>query len=562
MFPVSRILAFPPSIRQTLLQTTPKCLLIRHHRTLITLAIETSCDDTAVAVLETRTSSRAIHEGEPRAVLHFHKKITSNSSAFGGVHPLVALESHQVSLADLVNEAIRELPMNNPPYVNGAIINHDFGSEGGPKALRDGKEYQESDPEHPSRAKNKRHPDFISVTRGPGMRSNLCTGIDTAKGLAVAWQIPLVGVHHMQAHALTPRLVAALQPVKSRLSWQHGDTGPRIPEFPFLSVLVSGGHTLLVLSESLTEHRVLASTADIAIGQFLDKVARVVLPKEYLERAEGTMYGALLEKFAFADISEDNVSEQKLKMDPSANVVKDRLWWDGYANYKPPYKMEHTTAGDYLLRRFSDTNVQEYHYDASSNQKKGDSKPVTEWGWRFSPPLSNSAGGAKHNSLEFSFSGLTTAVQRAVKFCFDKTSGKITDVERDADLISLIERKTMAREAMRAAFEHLASRVVLGLHQIKLTNPDLASQLMSCVVSGGVASNGYLRHILASNLAAHGYQSMSMYFPPPSLCTDNAAMIAWAGMEMYEAGFEDGYSIRAIRKWPLENLVNEIPTSG
>ncbi|KAF2501721.1 hypothetical protein BU16DRAFT_450502 [Lophium mytilinum] len=539
MHPVSRFLAFPPSIRQTLFKTASKSLLIHNHRTLITLAIETSCDDTAVAVLETRTSSS--RDGGPRVVLHFHKKVTSNSSAFKGVHPLVALESHQESLADLVNEAIQELPIKGPSNANGTTINYDFGSEGGLEALQD--EMEQSDIKHLPSVEHKRCPDFIAVTRGPGMRSNLFTGIDTAKGLAVAWQIPLVGVHHMQAHALTPRLVAALQPVESRRSWQNRETYPKTPEFPFLSVLVSGGHTLLVLSETLTEHRVLATTADIAIGQFLDKVARVILPKEYLGRAEGTMYGALLEEFAFPSISADAIPEQKTKMVPSANVS--------------PYKMQHTTAGGYLLRKSPDHHAQEYHYNASSDQKKGDFKPMTEWGWGFSPPLSNSAGGAKHKSLEFSFSGLTTAVQRAMKFSFE--SGRLTDVERDADSISITERRTMAREAMRAAFEHLASRIVLGLQHIKLTDPKLASQLTSCVISGGVASNGYLRHILASNLATHRYQNMSLYFPPPSLCTDNAAMIAWAGMEMFEAGFQDDYSIRAIRKWPLENLVNERP---
>jgi hypothetical protein len=112
-------------------------------RRLVTLAIETSCDDTSVAVLETKTLQ------DPTATaakLHFHEKITSNNAAFNGVHPLAALESHQENLADLVTKAIEALPGE------------------------------------------KRQPDFISVTRGPGMRSNLFTGLDTAKGLAAAWK--------------------------------------------------------------------------------------------------------------------------------------------------------------------------------------------------------------------------------------------------------------------------------------------------------------------------------------------------------------------------------------
>jgi N6-L-threonylcarbamoyladenine synthase len=116
-------------------------------RLLLTLAIETSCDDTAVAVLE----KRELPNSGPAAILHFHKKVTSNNTAYNGVHPLASLYSHQENLASLVDEAIQHLPARN-----GA----------------------------------RRLPDFVSVTRGPGMRSNLFTGLDTAKGLAAAWQVP------------------------------------------------------------------------------------------------------------------------------------------------------------------------------------------------------------------------------------------------------------------------------------------------------------------------------------------------------------------------------------
>lgn len=111
----------------------------------MTLAVETSCDDTSVAIVE-----KGVHDGNTVARLHFHKKVTSNNHAFQGVHPLLTLKSHQENLADLVAEAIEHLP------------NHEGA---------------------------RRLPDFVSVTRGPGMRSNLMCGLDTAKGLAVAWQV-------------------------------------------------------------------------------------------------------------------------------------------------------------------------------------------------------------------------------------------------------------------------------------------------------------------------------------------------------------------------------------
>ena len=115
-----------------------------HSRKLLTLAIETSCDDTAVAVLE----KAQLPNGKVGATLHFHKKVTSNNTAYHGVHPLASLCSHQENLASLAEEAIQHLPVN-------------------------------------------RIPDFVAVTRGPGMRTNLSTGLDTAKGLAVAWQVSL-----------------------------------------------------------------------------------------------------------------------------------------------------------------------------------------------------------------------------------------------------------------------------------------------------------------------------------------------------------------------------------
>ena len=127
------------------------------------------------------------------------------------------------------------------------------------------------------------------------MRSSLATGLDTANGLAVAWRIPLVGVNHMQAHALTPRLVSALS----------GNSPNAAPAFPFLSLLVSGGHTLLVHSRELTDHAILAATTDIAVGDCIDKIARLVLRPDVLKEGGETMYGRHLERFAFPNGSAD-----------------------------------------------------------------------------------------------------------------------------------------------------------------------------------------------------------------------------------------------------------------
>ncbi|KAI1755154.1 hypothetical protein F4782DRAFT_436815 [Xylaria castorea] len=199
----------------------PCCPSQQTRRQLVTLAIETSCDDTCVAILE-KNSAGVAH-------LHFNEKITSDNRAFNGVHPVTAVISHTENLAPLVRKALGALPK---------VASIDSTQEGG-----NGKSLSVD-------GCLRVRPDFVSVTRGPGMMSNLATGLNVAKGLAIAWDVPLLAVNHMQAHALTPQLVGALQHTKTDqapdlANEEAGDGGLRGPQFPFLSLLVSGGHTML-----------------------------------------------------------------------------------------------------------------------------------------------------------------------------------------------------------------------------------------------------------------------------------------------------------------------------
>ncbi|KAH8726981.1 glycoprotease family-domain-containing protein [Phaeosphaeriaceae sp. PMI808] len=472
-----------------------KCILNRvrtrpqwlTYRCLMTLAIETSCDDTSVAIVE-----KSSQHGHTVAQIHFHKKVTSNNTEYKGVHPLVSLQSHQENLASLVSEAIGHLPpKENSHAIKQACIT------------------------------TKQLPDFISVTRGPGMRSNLTTGLDLAKGLAVAWQ----------AHALTPRLVSALEaPTTSLLE----------PHFPFLSVLASGGHTLLIQSTSLVDHCLLGSTNDIAIGECLDKVARILLPADLLQSTKSTMYGVLLEQFALAhseqnDTAADN-SESLSHMSASSQ----------------PNSLSGTIG--YSANQYLENSGRGYSwYEVPANHEAAIKRNMTKWGWSFDQPLTKSQGGTKINSIELSFSGLLTAAERVIQYHTDPITRKRTKVERAVNDISIEEKRDIAREIMRAAFEHVAYRVILALRLVSQ-----GSSPQSIVLAGGVAANSLLRHILASTLCARGYHDMKLYFPPPKYCTDNAAMIAWTGLEMFEAGYIDPVSIRAIRKWPLDQLLDPI----
>ncbi|KAJ5238729.1 hypothetical protein N7468_003348 [Penicillium chermesinum] len=395
-------------------------------------------DDTSVAILEKQNDGSG-----KRACIHFLANITSDSRAHRGIHPILALESHQENMASLVDKALRHLP----------------APKGTLRSL------------HLADGSKRRMPDFISATRGPGMRSNLSVGLDTGKALSVAWQIPLVGVHHMQAHLLTPRLVSCLEGNDS-MSTAYD------PQFPFLSILVSGGHSILVHSKSITDHKIMASSEDIAMGETLDKAAREILPAELLQGSKTTMYGKALERFVFPNGEAD------------------------FADYRPP-----TSRGEELIRR------------------------QNSWGWSITTPFANT------RVLQLSFSSVASMVNKIIK-------------SKEGNL-SYQERVDLGREAMRVCFEHLASRTIIALEELRIRHRD-EEEIRTLVVSGGVAANKFLMAVLRSFLDVRGFEHVKLVAPPPSLCTDNAAMIGWAGIEMFEGGWRSDLSCRAIRKWTLD----------
>jgi glycoprotease/Kae1 family metallohydrolase len=455
---------------------------------LLTLAIETSCDDTCVAILEKSGSA---------ARLHANSKISSDNREFGGIRPITAVESHMAEVAGLVESALQFLPPA------------ESGQQGVPVRSRATGEIT-----------YRRKPDFISVTRGPGMTSSLATGLTMAKGLAVAWGVPLLAVHHMQAHALTPRLMTALKQSQQK------------PAFPFLSLLVSGGHTQLLLSRSLDAHTILAESSNVAIGDMLDKCARLILPRAVLESAGNVMYGAQLETFAFP---------------PSCSSSK-------------PDAAPFAAAAAATTSRGANSVVPDFNY--SPPLKRADEiKRYTspDHGWTLTPPLVES------RQMAYDFSGLGGQVQAIMH--------KNPDMDE-------AQRRELARATMRLAFEHLASRVIFALNdpvvqtmaglakrvttttsssttttaeqRDRETGPASTTRIKTLVVSGGVASNRFLMHVLRATLRVRGFGSVEIVRPPAEMCTDNAAMIAWAGMEMWEAGWRTELDVLPLRKWSMD----------
>lgn len=432
-------------------------------RSYLVLAIESSCDDSTVCLIDKP-------EGNQPPTLIDHIKESLDNSKAGGIVPLDARNHHQKHMAPLVQLILDK---------NKVGIKHN------------------------------KIPELVCATRGPGMLGSLASGYNVAKGLAAAWDVPLVGVHHMLGHLLTPRF------------FQDSSDTSNIPQYPFVSLLVSGGHTMLVLSESVTKHRILANTMDIAIGDMLDKCAR-----------ELGMHGSML-----------------------AKELED------FIMSTPPNELESDKAS----------------VDSS---------------FQFPNPLSNKYG--QSTLCAYSFAGFLTHL----RISFEKY---YPNVENPAVDLSIPVRRELARRLQKAMFNHVVTKSAKALQDAidkgVLKAPTVENPL-DFVCSGGVGSNMTLRSMLNDLLCkklqdnqrkklkklekqgrlaekedAKGEMEntetkpdthspgpskssvLKFHFPPPKWCTDNALMIGWAGIELYEScGMYTDLGALPTAKWPIEKV--------
>ena len=331
----------------------------------IVLGIESSCDETAAALVD---SGRTI----------LAQRIASQDEAhrpYGGVVPEIAARAHAERLAPLIEAVLEEAGLGLADL------------------------------------------DAIAATAGPGLIGGVMVGLVTAKALAMASDKPLIAVNHLEGHALSPRLA-----------------DPSLA-FPYLLLLVSGGHCQILQVEGVGRYRRLATTIDDALGEAFDKTAKIL--------GLGFPGGPAVERMA-------------LQGNPRAVALP--------------------------------------------------------------RPLLGSA------EPHFSFAGLKSAVLRA------KQSGH----HEDADLA--------------AAFQQAAIDCVIDRTRKALGTIPRPSAL---VVAGGVAANRSVRAALEALAGEHGLPFVA---PPLALCTDNAAMIAWAGLErMALIGFApDPFDFVARPRWPLD----------
>ena len=341
------------------------------------LGIETSCDETAAAVVDAgrRILSNVVLSQDER-----HRP-------YGGVVPEIAARAHVEHLDGLVRRALDEAGCRLADL------------------------------------------DGIAATAGPGLIGGVMVGLVTAKALAAVSGRPLLAVNHLEGHALTARLTDGVG-------------------FPYLLLLVSGGHCQLLVVEGVGGYRRLGTTIDDAVGEAFDKTAKLL--------GLGFPGGPAVERAAAAG-------------DPRA-------------------------------------------------------LPLPR-------PMLGRPG------CDFSFSGLKTAVAQAVA----RTPAPAT-----ADVAAAFQA---------AVADVLADRTRNAVAAARALHPGLDR----LVLAGGVAANAHLRARLA---ALAGELGLRLSVPPPHLCTDNAAMIAWAGLERLRLGLTDDLGVAARARWPLDPAAAPAPFAG
>ena len=331
------------------------------------LGIETSCDETGVAIYDQ-------HLGLLSHQLYSQVKLHAD---YGGVVPELASRDHVRKLVPLIKKSMQEANCTADEI------------------------------------------DGIAFTKGPGLVGALLVGSSVARSLAYAWNKPAVGVHHMEGHLLAPML------------------DDPAPEFPFVALLVSGGHSMMVKVEGIGRYEVLGESVDDAAGEAFDKTAKLL----------GLDYpgGPLLAKLA-----------------------------------------EKGEAGHYQFPR----------------------------------PMTNKPG------LDFSFSGLKTFAANTI---------------RDSD----------GSEQSKANIAYAFQEAVVDTLAIKCKRALKHTGLKRLVIAGGVSANKQLRQELATMMKNIKGE---VFYPRLEFCTDNGAMIAYAGLQRLKAGESEGLSTKAKPRWSLEEL--------
>ncbi len=349
---------------------------------MLVLGIETSCDETAVSIVD---DQKNIISNLIISQIDLHKE-------FGGVVPELAARGH----ADVLDKLIK-------------------------KSLTDSNlEFKDLD--------------AIAATAGPGLIGGVIVGLTMAKTIASVHQKPFIAINHLEAHALTIRLTNSIT-------------------FPYLLLLVSGGHCQILLALGVGKYKKIGETIDDALGEAFDKVAQM-LGLEYPG-------GPKIEELA-----------------------------------------------------------------KTGNKNK----------YQFPKPLF----GIKEHSCNFSFSGLKTAVRRLI----ENLTGNEYNHFSSASKLSIKQIADICASFQKTVSEILIDRLKNSLNLIA----NLEIKIDNLTIAGGVAANQYLYRKISDFGKINNLTTLS---PPIKLCTDNAAMIAWAGVEKLQLGMIDALDFKPKARWEI-----------
>ncbi len=248
------------------------------------LSIETSCDETAVSVLEARAGDAANGEAAHAAGSAAEFRILGNAlisqidihKEYGGVYPMIAKREHAKNLVPLLDSALAQAGMGSQRdsshgTLQGTPLSEEQRSELSAILEREPKLFQAL----VAFLSKAAQPDIdaIAVTAGPGLEPALWVGVNFARALSLVWNVPVIPVNHMEGH-----ICAALAEITERDEASGAPRTLSIPELspPLLSLLISGGHTELVLSKEWGTYELIGQTRDDAVGEAFDKVARML----------------------------------------------------------------------------------------------------------------------------------------------------------------------------------------------------------------------------------------------------------------------------------------------
>ncbi len=343
------------------------------------LGIETSCDETAAAVVK---DGNTILSNVVASQIDLHAE-------YGGVFPELASRAHAETIGAVVEQAVRDA----------------------------GTDFDQLD--------------AIAVTRGPGLVGSLMVGANYAKGLALATDKPLLGINHLEGHVYSLWLT---QPIRE-------------PEFPVLVLIVSGGHSEMLLMTGHSEYERLGGTLDDAAGEAFDKVGRLL---------------------------------------------------------ELPYP-----GGPHIERAAQQGNPRAFNFPRAMRND---------------------------DTLNFSFSGLKTAVMREVTVQPNSGAPREKKVEKRSQLRSDVSVADVAASFQAALVDTLVEKAARAADEYNVTE---------ILMAGGVSANTYLRQQMRSRT------ERPVRYPPLNLCTDNGAMIAAAGYYRFEEGLRSDLGFDVVPMWRL-----------